>query len=340
MTRWRRNTLLGAFVASALAQPAHAWSLIGLPMPSDLCRDQCAQPGEVEYLPLAELFPPTPELIVTPDLTEPRPDFSSPEGFSQARDTELQQQLEQLVAAPALARAIREKRFAAALVDITDAERPRLATVNGDVMLYAASLPKIAILLGVFEKAHQQNEQLDAATLDSATRMIRSSSNSAATEMYFAVGPAQLARYLQSDRYRLYDREFGGGLWVGKPYARRDTWKRDPIANLSHGATAFQVARFLYLLETGQLVSPEASEQMKEIMSKPAIRHKFVKGLGDARPGSEIFRKSGTWRTYHSDAGIIERDGRRYIAVMLANDPAGSAWLSELIVKFDNLIHS
>ena len=26
-------------------------------------------------------------------------------------------------------------------------------------------------------------------------------------------------------------------------------------------------------------------------------------------PGSEIMRKSGTWRTFHSDSGIIERDG-------------------------------
>ncbi len=331
MKRLDRALAIAAWLA--LSQPAHALTLPGLPPTTDWCGDCPSLADPVGHA----LFAP----LMTGDVIVPQPvDHSTPEGFLLAGDASLQAQLEKLVAAPALARAIREKRFSAALVDISNAEKPRLAMVNGDVMIYAASLPKIAILFGVFEKAARDSKPVDEKTLLTATRMIRNSSNPAATSLYYAVGPAQLAQYLQSDQYRLYDRQFGGGLWVGKPFAKRDTWRRDPIANLSHGATAFQVARFLYLVETGQLVSADASAEMKRIMGKPAIRHKFVKGLGDARPGTRIFRKSGTWRTYHADAGIIERDGRRYIAVMLANDPAGSKWLSRLIVNFDDLIHS
>ena len=33
-------------------------------------------------------------------------------------------------------------------VDVTERNAPRLAMLNGDEMMYAASLPKIAILLG------------------------------------------------------------------------------------------------------------------------------------------------------------------------------------------------
>ncbi len=152
------------------------------------------------------------------------------------------------------------------------------------------------------------------------------------------VGKDYLARLLQSARYRLYDPEQNGGLWVGKEYGKAPAWKRDPLSNLSHGATAVQVARFYYLLETGRLVSPEMSREMKEILGEPAIHHKFVKGLEQARPGARIYRKSGTWRTYHADSAIVEHNGRKYIAVALADDPAGGKWLSDLIVALDDLI--
>lgn len=330
MKRPNRLLLIAASIGSLQAAQAITVSDFGAPDGCDGCALLADSASESLFAsPLVD------DVVVTGPA-----DYSSPEGFLSSGDPSLQTQLETLVSTPALARAIREKRFAAALVDITETEEPRLAMVNGDVMVYAASLPKIAILFGVFEDAARNDAPVDEQTLLTATRMIRSSSNSAATSLYYAVGPERLAQYLQSEEYRLYDPDFGGGLWVGKPYAKRDTWRRDPIANLSHGATAFQVARFLYLVETGQLVSADASAEMKRIMGNPAIRHKFVKGLGDARPGTTIFRKSGTWRTYHADAGIIERDGRRYIAVMLANDPAGSEWLSRLIVQFDDLIHS
>jgi beta-lactamase class A len=131
-----------------------------------------------------------------------------------------------------------------------------------------------------------------------------------------------------------------GGLWVGKPYAKAGAVKRDPIYNLSHGATPFEVARFYYMLDTGQLVNEQACADMREMLSRPAIEHKFVAGLKAHRPGSEIMRKSGTWRTFHSDSGIIERDGRRYIAVGMANHPSGSRWLSRLIVALDDLVFS
>ena len=101
-----------------------------------------------------------------------------------------------------------------------------------------------------------------------------------------------------------------------------------------------QVARFYYFLETNRLVSAKLTKSMKEILSKPAINHKFVKGLKSIQPSSEIFRKSGSWRQFHADSAIVERDGRRYIAVALAENPKGGQWLSQLIVEMDKLIFS
>ncbi len=98
------------------------------------------------------------------------------------------------------------------------------------------------------------------------------------------------------------------------------------------------MARFYYLLETGQLVTPEYSRSMKSILGNPAINHKFVKGLKSVHPDSQLFRKSGTWQEFHSDSAIVEHEGRRYIAVALAQSPDGGRWLSTLITAMDELI--
>lgn len=258
--------------------------------------------------------------------------------LSHSIDPLLQKRLESRLSELGLSNAAKSGKLSVALVDITERAYPRVASVNGNQMMYAASLPKIAILLGAFEKIERGEMQLDNETLTLLTQMIRKSSNRAATEMLNRVGKQYLADLLQSSRYRLYDAKLNGGLWVGKEYGRGSAWKRDPLHNLSHGATAIQTARFYYMLETGRLVSEELTQEMKEILSKPGIAHKFVKGLNNNRPGSEIYRKSGTWRQWHADSAIVERDGRRYIAVALAESPKGGKWLSELIVAMDDLV--
>ena len=238
-----------------------------------------------------------------------------------------------------LSAAVAKGQLSMMLVDITDPQRPRMAGFNAHEAMYAASLPKIAILLGAFHKASMGELNLDDDAMDTLTRMIRHSSNGAATQMLEKVGYDYLAELLQSDPYKLYDPQRNGGLWVGKAYASKNAWKRDPVNGLSHAATPFEAARFYYLLETGRLVSAADSRTMKEMLGEPAIHHKFVRGLEQHRPGSKIYRKSGTWRSYHADSAIVERDGRRYIAVAMANSESGSQWLTELIVAMDDVIH-
>ncbi|HSO62382.1 MAG TPA: serine hydrolase [Desulfobacterales bacterium] len=253
-------------------------------------------------------------------------------------DPRLQQGLENCIAALRLNEAVRTRNLSVVLVDITDPECPRLAYANPNHMMYAASLPKIAILLAAFERIDRGEMELDAPTLEKLKQMIRRSSNDAATEMLNRVGQDFLLEVLQSPRYRLYDPEADGGLWVGKEYSKSSARRRDPLHHLSHGATALQVARFYYLLETGQLVSPEHSRTMKAILGNPEINHKFVKGLKSLHPDSTIYRKSGTWQDFHCDSALIEHEGHRYIAVALSQSPVGGRWLSELIVAMDNLI--
>lgn len=258
--------------------------------------------------------------------------------LSAEADAQVQVALEASLEALALDDAVREGRLALTLVDVTEPAAPRLAQVNGHRMMYAASLPKIAILLGAFHKAEANGQPLSEAQLDELTRMIRVSSNSDASKALERVGMDYLAEVLQSPRYRLYDPALNGGLWVGKPYGPKPATRRDPLHNISHGATSYQVARFYYLLETEQLVSPQASRKMKEILGSSGINHKFVAGLKESFPNARIYRKSGSWRTYHADSALVERADRRYIAVGLANDPSGGEWLRRVILSLDRIV--
>lgn len=253
-------------------------------------------------------------------------------------DTELQRGLDQVLAAPPYARMVARNRLSVVLVNLSDPCRLRYSAVSDNEMRYAASLPKIAILLTVFDR-------IDRGTLDYTPdlrqrleRMIRRSSNRDSTALIRVVGFEAIAEVLRDPRYELYDEKRQGGLWVGKDYGGGlGRWKRDPLRQVSHGATARQVARFFVMMNRGQLVSPWASAEMKEILGRSQLQHKFVRGLS-RRPGSVIYRKSGTWQRWHADAALVERNGKTYVAVALLESENAQGVMSALIVKLDDLI--
>ena len=246
-----------------------------------------------------------------------------------ARDSELQRGLEHVVSELGLARDVQAGRLSLAVVDVTERNAPRLAMLNGDEMVYAASLPKIAILLGALVEAETGRLPLDGTRLQAMTRMIRYSSNEDATRVLEWVGGERLLEILQSPRFRLYDSGGAGGLWVGKSYGKEAAYKRDPVRNLSHGATAFQVARLYYLLANDALLTPPLNALMMEMLSNPGIHHNFVKAL-EGIPGIRIFRKSGTWKNHHADSALVEYGARRYILVGIADHAQGGEWLVRL----------
>ena len=111
-----------------------------------------------------------------------------------------------------LGSAIRRHQLAISLVDISDPYEPRVAALNGDQMMYAASLPKIGILLGAFVLVDHGEMALDARTRNALTNMIRLSSNVDATRMLNRVGKRRLLDILRSERFRLYDPLINGSF--------------------------------------------------------------------------------------------------------------------------------
>lgn len=255
----------------------------------------------------------------------------------ESHDPGLQRAIEARIKLLGLDRAVAEQKLCLALVDISDASEPRVADLNGDHMMYAASLPKIAILLGAFVEIERGRLQLDENTFESLSRMIRHSSNDDATAVLNRVGKYRVNNILKSERFRLYDPLVNGGLWVGKEYAKGRAFQRDPLHNLSHGATALQTARFYYLLAADRLVTKRLSRDMKKILANPGISHKFVKGLEHVND-IKMYRKSGTWRQWHADSALVEQGEHRYIIVGLAESRDGGEWLTEIARSFHDII--
>jgi beta-lactamase class A len=241
-------------------------------------------------------------------------------------DRDLQARLRQQIdARPAWRKLIAGNKLAVGLVDLSDPAAPRYAEINGDVAMYAASLPKIAILLAAFDQFQRGELERTPEVERDLNAMIRVSSNGAATRMIDRLGGLKKVNAVLSDaRYRFYDKDEGGGLWVGKRYAKRGPRLPDPLKGISHAATVTQICRFYYQLATGRLISPQASAEMLEMLSEPGIRHKFVKSLHERAPDAALYRKSGTWKRWHADSVLVwGPEWRRYILVALVESPNG-----------------
>jgi beta-lactamase class A len=222
-------------------------------------------------------------------------------------------------------------------VGVLDLKRLRLAMIHPDRIEYAASVPKIGILLAFFQLRPDAAHNLDPETRRELGLMVKASSNEMATKFSRQLGLTAIQDVLNS--CGLYDADRGGGIWVGKHYGKGDERIPDPVGGHSHAATVRQSLRFYLLMGQGRLVSPAASETMLEIFLSPEIPHdqiKFVKGL--AGRDVQILRKWGSWENWLHDTAVITGPNRRYILVGLTHHPKGDEYLADLAAAVDDLM--
>ena len=233
---------------------------------------------------------------------------------------------------------VSNKTMAIGIVDLTDLNHIKYAGINDSNMMYAASLPKIAVLLAA-EDALEKGELKDSKEIQKDMKlMISKSNNAATTRMIDRVGYEKIEEVLRDPNNELYDEATGGGLWVGKRYGGGGDTNREPLKNLSHAATTKQVCSFYYQLVMGQLINKERSEEMLEIMKDPALHHKFVNTLNRIAPNADIYRKSGSWKSYHSDSALVWGPKRRYIMVALINNDSGENIIRNLVVPLERVM--
>src|SRR5262245_55745584 len=222
-------------------------------------------------------------------------------------------------------------------VGVLDLNTLRLAMINPDRGEYAASIPKIGILLTYFQVHPEAATNLNVQTRRELGLMAKASDNEMAAKFSRELGLKQIQAVLYS--YHLYDTNHGGGIWVGKHYGKGDERYGDPIGNNSHAANVRQLLRYFLWLEQGKLVSPAASKTMREIYASLDIPHddiKFVKGLTGR--DVQIIRKWGTWQDWRHDCAVVTGGGRHYIMVALTKHANGDDYLVELAKAVDDLL--
>ena len=79
---------------------------------------------------------------------------------------------------------------------------------------------------------------------------------------------------------------------------------------------------------------------MLDIMEDPELHHKFVNTLDQIAPAARLFRKSGSWRTYHSDSILVwgKNSNRRYILVALIDDANGEQIIRDLVKPIEKVL--
>lgn len=222
-------------------------------------------------------------------------------------------------------------------VGVLDLNTLQLAMIHPDRGEYAASIPKVGILLAYFQLHPGAATNLDAQTRHELGLMAKASNNEMAAKFSRELGLKQIQAVLNS--YHFYDTNHGGGIWVGKHYGESDERYGDPVGDNSHAANVRQLLRYFLMLEQGKLVSPAASKTMREIFLSPDIPPddiKFVKGL--AGRDLQIIRKWGSWEDWLHDTAVVTGGGRHYILVALTQHPNGDEYLVELAKAVDDLM--
>ena len=237
---------------------------------------------------------------------------------------------------------VRNKKMAIGIVDLRNEQEAHYAYVNGQHMMYAASLPKIAVLLAAADAIEEGKIHYKGEVKQDMLQMITKSNNQATTRMIDRLGFNKIKSVLTKAENKLYDKTRGGGLWVGKRYAAAGKRMPDPIKGLSHAATVEQVCRFYYKLYNDELVSESGSKIMKECLINPQLHHKFVNSLDQIAPEAKVYRKSGTWKNYHADSALVvdEDNNRKYILVALIEDENGGQICKDLVFKAEKILQN
>ncbi len=257
-------------------------------------------------------------------------DYDSPTDF------ELQKQVEHLDASLREKFSMTTEQTAVGLLDLNT---NRLALIHPDRIEYAASVPKVGILLTYFHDHPEAVDHLDPTTRHELGLMAKASNNEMASKFSHQLGLKHIQEVLAE--YHFYDPARGGGIWVGKHYGKDSERYPDPVGKHSHAATVRQLVRYFLLLEQGKLVSPAASAKMKEIFLSPDIPHdniKFVKGLTGR--DVQIFRKWGSWENWFHDCALVNGNDRHYILVALTQHSKGDEYLEALAPAVDDLLTS
>ena len=225
------------------------------------------------------------------------------------------------------------------LVDLSNPKAPRFAQVNGNTMMYGASLPKLMVLLAAFQGFEDCTLKDTPEVHRDLIEMIRRSDNLAASQMIGRIGLRKIEALASDRRYRFYDPQKGGGIWLGGTYSswrREESRTQDGFVLHGHGLPALPVLLPAGLRPAHQ---PGALAPNAENPGVSRSSRQVCLGAGENRAPGRLYRKSGEVRGFHADSVLVWDSGwRRYILVSMIEDDRGEQILKELVPVAENVL--
>ncbi len=224
-----------------------------------------------------------------------------------------------------------------ALIDLSNAEKPLLAEVNGNEPVYPSSVIKMVYMGYVFHLKDQGALDITPRVQKKLYQMIHPSSNTATAwivdlwsgtsggelrtpEAYeeFAGKRNECNDWLQSlgiDSINACQKTWGCPIPPGEKQFLRGGKPKGPWIN-RNSMTAVAAARFLQILAVNALGDPESCEEMRQLMVRDVRNQSYqrMRIAGGVPRGATVYSKTGTTSDTFHDAGIVVLpNGREFV---------------------------
>ena len=292
-------------------------------------------------------------LLLMLHITLVQPAFSLPAGNREkeasrflsriAGSDELTQFLETAVAdLLARDRSLKKENLQVSLIDLSRADHPWSAHVNGEQRIYPASVVKFIYLIAAYRWMEEKKIELDAEWQLNLKKMIRLSDNQATRWVLYKLTGAGPGEALSHDKYiefrekRLVVKQWlktmglhnlhcvhptydGNGDLFGRDLQfLKDRFFANVTISQPGGfpnrlsVTALDITRLLALLATGHLLNPENTKAVLNLMKRDITEQKYLElriaGGADRIHGMQVYSKSGTYGETFADVGIVQAE--------------------------------
>lgn len=255
------------------------------------------------------------------------------------------------------AQKLQSTQLAITLVDLRDAQQPRLGSSHGTVAVYPASVVKM-FYLAAAHRGMEDGRLADSAELRRALKdMIVDSSNDATAYVVDVItgttgGPElpEAEMKVWGEKRNAVNRYFASlgytninanqKPWGDGPYGRERVWVGEKFGNRNM-LTTDATARLLTEIALGQCVSPQRSAEMLKFLARDfTIKSTDAddQAHGFSAAGlphdAKLWSKAGWTSTTRHDAAYVElADGRKFVLVIFTVNHANERGIIPFVVK-------
>lgn len=230
---------------------------------------------------------------------------------------------------------------------VTDLKNHKTYSLNADHVYNSASLYKLWVMADTYQaiqKGRLEKDDLLHGTIEDLNKSFEIATEEAELKsgtIEMTVSDALNKAITISDNYSALLLTKKLGVTSINSFLKKQGMTHSKTS-LPPVTTASDIALFYLRLYEHQLISPEASEEMIDLLKKQTINDRIPKYLPE---GTSVAHKTGELGTIKHDAGIIFTKKGDYILVMLSDtdDPSiaskNMAILSKDIYKYFSTFH-